>query len=84
MCPALQKKPQQIVTTPEQVDPKDAPASTSDGGVALHASGGKAFDPFAPPYNENLYVGGLKDEGSEEEYVVLVGFNFPFFVFVRI
>lgn len=32
-----------------------------------------SFDPFAPPYNENLYVSELKDEESNENFVILVG-----------
>lgn len=32
----------------------------------------KAFDPFAPPYNQNLFVGELRDEDNAEDYVVLV------------
>ncbi len=56
----------------ERVDPKEAPEAAADTGVALNASGGKAFDPFAPPYNQNLFVGELKDERSGEEYAVLV------------
>jgi len=44
----------------------------ADIGVALGGSGGKVLDPFAPPYNPNLHIGELKDEGSEEEFVVFV------------
>lgn len=29
-------------------------------------------DPFAPPYNENLYIGEVIDEEEDAEYVVLV------------
>jgi len=32
----------------------------------------KTLDPFAPPYIPNLYLGELKDEIDEEEYVLLV------------
>ncbi|KAJ7346927.1 ATP adenylyltransferase-domain-containing protein [Mycena albidolilacea] len=32
----------------------------------------KAFDPFEPPYNQNLYVGELRDEDNAEDYVVLL------------
>lgn len=33
---------------------------------------GKVFDPFTPPYNPNLYVGEIKDEESQEEFIILV------------
>jgi sulfate adenylyltransferase (ADP) / ATP adenylyltransferase len=32
----------------------------------------KRMDVFKPPYNPNLYVGELQDEGEGTEYVVLV------------
>ncbi|KAL9711562.1 bifunctional AP-4-A phosphorylase/ADP sulfurylase [Leucoagaricus gongylophorus] len=32
----------------------------------------KLSDPFDPPYNENLYIGELKDDRYGEEYVVLL------------
>jgi len=35
-------------------------------------NGGKIFDPFAPPYNVNLHVGDLREEESQEEFVVLL------------
>lgn len=60
------------MATPEQVESKEAPTAAADAGVALHASGRKAFDPFAPPYNKNLFIGELKDERFGEDYVVLV------------
>lgn len=61
------------MAAPEQVESKEAPAAAAaDTGVALHASGGKAFDPFEPPYNKNLFVGELKEERFGEDYVVLV------------
>ncbi|KIM45312.1 hypothetical protein M413DRAFT_337714 [Hebeloma cylindrosporum] len=63
LCTALQHKP--ALPTPNF----DAAA---DSGVALGGSGGKVFDPFAPPYNPNLYIGELKDEESEEEFVVVL------------
>ena len=58
LCPALQQKP--TVSTPK------------DAGLAIHGNRGKVLDPFAPPYNTNLYVGEMKDDESEEEFVVLV------------
>jgi hypothetical protein len=36
-------------------------------------SRGKVSDPFAPPYNTNLYVGEMKDDESQDQFVVLVG-----------
>jgi ATP adenylyltransferase len=36
---------------------------------------GQKPDPFAPPYNPNLYVGELRDEDGDE-YVVLVRYFF--------
>lgn len=62
LCPALQKKPAlpaphfEVETTATDV------AQDSD----------KKVDPFAPPYNDQLYVGDLKDEMTEEEFVVLL------------
>jgi len=47
-------------------------AGAADAGVAVHGNRGKVFDPFSPPYNANLFVGELKDNESEEEFVVLV------------
>jgi ATP adenylyltransferase len=44
----------------------------ADAGLAFHENRGKIFDPFAPPYNTNLYVGEVKDDESQEEFVVLV------------
>ncbi|KAF8973074.1 ATP adenylyltransferase-domain-containing protein [Flammula alnicola] len=63
LCPALQRKP----TLP-------APHFDArvDAGIALHGNKGKEFDPFSPPYNANLYVGDLKDEESQEEFVILL------------
>jgi ATP adenylyltransferase len=58
-----------------------------DTGVALSGSGGKVVDPFAPPYNTNLHVGELKDEGSEEEFVVFVrpvtGLSLALFLYIH-
>ncbi|KIP10933.1 hypothetical protein PHLGIDRAFT_28233 [Phlebiopsis gigantea 11061_1 CR5-6] len=62
LCPALQNKP--ALPTPHfdaKVDEKRAAFGTE----------GKAFDPFAPPYVPNLYVGDLKDADEGNEYVVL-------------
>ncbi|KAI0930179.1 hypothetical protein AcW1_008934 [Taiwanofungus camphoratus] len=55
LCPALQKKPQ-------------LPAPRFD--VAEQAKVNKS-DPFAPPYVPNLYLGDLRDEEEEAEYVIL-------------
>lgn len=44
-------------------EPKSQVDATDDAAIA---------DPFAPPYNINLHVGDLKDEESQEEFVVLV------------
>jgi sulfate adenylyltransferase (ADP) / ATP adenylyltransferase len=60
LCPALQKKP----TLPTI----DTPEEHSNQNLA----GDAKPDPFAPPYNPNLFVGELKDEDSEAEYAVLV------------
>ncbi|KAF9452732.1 HIT-like protein [Macrolepiota fuliginosa MF-IS2] len=68
VCPALQKKPQQI-TTPERAEPENNTVSISGAG---QTSGGKASDPFEPPYNGNLYIGELKDENFGDDYVVLL------------
>jgi sulfate adenylyltransferase (ADP) / ATP adenylyltransferase len=45
---------------------------TDNAGIATQGNKGKAFDPFAPPYNINLHVGDLKDDEAQEEFVVLV------------
>ena len=60
MCPALQKKPHLDTV------------SVADDSLAAQGDKDKALDPFIPPYNPNLYVGELRDEGEDEEYVVLV------------
>ena len=39
---------------------------------AKKADKGSKPDPFAPPYNENLYIGEVIDEEEDAEYVVLV------------
>ncbi|KAF9529232.1 ATP adenylyltransferase-domain-containing protein [Crepidotus variabilis] len=62
LCPALLHKP--TLPTPH--------FDAADVGVAAHGSRGKVFDPFAPPYNENLYVGELQDQETQEEFVVLL------------
>lgn len=46
--------------------------ATDDAAIATGGNGSKVYDPFAPPYNINLHVGDLKDEESQEEFVVLV------------
>ncbi|KAF9567972.1 hypothetical protein CPC08DRAFT_757855 [Agrocybe pediades] len=63
VCHSLQHKPP--LPTPHF----DKNADTEQ---ALEGSNGKKFDPFAPPYNKNLYVGELKEEESGEEFVVLL------------
>lgn len=50
---------------------KPAPKFPTDVTGATQGNGGKAFDPFLPPYN-NLHVGDLKDEESQEEFIVLL------------
>ncbi|KAJ8077213.1 bifunctional AP-4-A phosphorylase/ADP sulfurylase [Marasmius tenuissimus] len=62
LCLALQKKP----TLPSpHFDTKEAPVKTDDAS--------KPNDPFAPPYNNGLFVGYLRDARyDEEEYVVLL------------
>jgi len=57
LCPALQHKP--------------AVSSSLNAADAAFDSG-KVSDPFAPPYNPNLYVGEMKDDESQEEFVVLL------------
>jgi len=64
LCPALQHK--LPLPTPNFND------TDADAGLGLSGNGGKVFDPFAPPYNANLYIGELKDQESEEEFVVLL------------
>ncbi|KAF5321575.1 hypothetical protein D9619_001543 [Psilocybe cf. subviscida] len=58
LCPALQHKP--TLPTPH-FEPPASPTKKD-----------KSFDPFAPPYNENLYVAELKDEESNEDFVILL------------
>ncbi|KAJ8514388.1 hypothetical protein ONZ45_g8050 [Pleurotus djamor] len=65
LCPALQKKPSQPPST--GVD-----NAAGDGASATSGNKGTVFDPFAPPYNANLFVGELRDELDGEEYVVLL------------
>ncbi|CAA7261732.1 unnamed protein product [Cyclocybe aegerita] len=66
LCPALQHKP--ALPTPH------FDAGASDTGIAVQGANRKlkTFDPFAPPYNPNLYVADLKDQETEENYVVLL------------
>lgn len=56
LCPALQKKPQ-------------LPAPHFDTAVQLQP---EKPDPFAPPYVPNLYLGELRDELEDAEYVILL------------
>jgi len=65
LCPALQHKPH--LPTPHF----DKVAEGPDSGAPFQGKKGK-FDPFTPPYNENLHIGDLKDEESQEEFVVLL------------
>jgi len=58
LCPALQNKPH--LPTPHFTAQVGTPSEK------------KAFDPFEPPYNANLYVGELRDEDNAEDYVVLL------------
>jgi sulfate adenylyltransferase (ADP) / ATP adenylyltransferase len=49
------------------------PAPQFETGAANHDhERDKRADVFKPPYNPNLYVGELQDEGEGTEYVVLV------------
>ncbi|KAL0956341.1 hypothetical protein HGRIS_002491 [Hohenbuehelia grisea] len=65
LCTALQKKP--ALPTPHfDTAPDPAPVELSAETKT------EKFNPFAPPYNENLYVGELRDEESEQEYVILL------------
>lgn len=57
LCPALQKKP--------QLPSSDFHAADSTPKV-------QRLDPFNPPYNPNLFVGYLRNEEQEEEYVVMM------------
>ncbi|KAI0305733.1 hypothetical protein B0F90DRAFT_1098460 [Multifurca ochricompacta] len=57
LCPALLQKP--ALPTPH-----------FEPDAANHEKE-KHVDPFKPPYNPNLYVGELQDEGEGTEYVVL-------------
>ncbi|PBK58849.1 hypothetical protein ARMSODRAFT_946017 [Armillaria solidipes] len=59
LCPALQKKPQ--LPSPD-FHTADSIPNNSD----------QRPDPFNPPYNPNLFVGYLRNEDQEEEYVVLM------------
>ncbi|KAJ3566520.1 hypothetical protein NP233_g6952 [Leucocoprinus birnbaumii] len=70
LCPALENKPQQNISPPS--GNSEASLVTPDANAQTKATDKKSIDPFAPPYNENLYVGEIKDEESEEEYVVLL------------
>ncbi|KAI0254039.1 ATP adenylyltransferase-domain-containing protein [Lactifluus subvellereus] len=58
LCPALLHKP-------------NLPKPHFEPGAADHEKE-KRTDVFKPPYNPNLYVGELQDEGEGTEYVVLL------------
>ncbi|KAJ2928607.1 hypothetical protein H1R20_g8479, partial [Candolleomyces eurysporus] len=61
LCPALQKKP--TLPSPRfEVETTASEAAADDTKI----------DPFAPPYNPQLHVGDLKDELTEEEFVILL------------
>ena len=60
LCPALQKKP--VLPTPHFEVPPVVESVTTE----------KLLDPFMPPYNKGLYVGELKDELEDKEYIVLL------------
>ncbi|TFL01463.1 HIT-like domain-containing protein [Pterulicium gracile] len=60
LCPALQKKP--VLPTPQFEVPPVVSSTTEE----------KPVDPFMPPYNKGLYIGELKDELEDKEYVVLL------------
>jgi ATP adenylyltransferase len=45
---------------------------TVGSAIPTGGNGSKVYDPFTPPYNVNLHVGDLRDEESQEEFVVLV------------
>ncbi|KAF8904429.1 ATP adenylyltransferase-domain-containing protein [Gymnopilus junonius] len=64
LCPALQHKP--ALPTPHFSD------DLIDSEITDHTPKGKKFDPFLPPYNNNLHVGDLKDEVSQEEFAILL------------
>ena len=64
LCPALQKKP-------NLPSPRFEVETTASEAAADNTK----IDPFAPPYNPQLHVGDLKDELTEEEFVILVSFH---------
>ncbi|KAF8210649.1 HIT-like domain-containing protein [Mycena galopus ATCC 62051] len=57
LCPALQNKPN--LPTPHFTAQDNTPSQ-------------KKADPFEPPYNQNLFIGELRDEDNAEDYVVLL------------
>ncbi|KAK0212889.1 ATP adenylyltransferase-domain-containing protein [Desarmillaria ectypa] len=59
LCPALQKKPQ-------------LPSLDFHTADSIPNDSDQRPDPFNPPYNPNLFVGYLRNEDQEEEYVVLM------------
>ncbi|EFI28156.1 hypothetical protein CC1G_14183 [Coprinopsis cinerea okayama7 len=61
LCPALQHKP--ALPTPHF-------ESVENGDAGTPAN--KKFDPFAPPYNPQLYVGDIVDELTEDRFAILL------------
>ncbi|KAJ2918606.1 hypothetical protein MD484_g1815, partial [Candolleomyces efflorescens] len=61
LCPALQKKPN-----------LPSPRFEVDTTASEAAADSTKIDPFAPPYNPQLHVGDLRDELTEEEFVILL------------
>ncbi|KAF8197845.1 ATP adenylyltransferase-domain-containing protein [Pholiota molesta] len=68
LCPALQRKSTQ---SRSHVDSKTQPTSV-DSQDSAHEDKQKLSDPFSPPYSNNLYIGDLKDEESQEEFTILL------------
>jgi ATP adenylyltransferase len=67
LCPALQRKPQQLPTPGAGI----AEPPAADAGLTVEGDTGKKQDPFMPPYSPNLQVGDLQDADGQE-YAVLV------------
>ncbi|KAK2464214.1 hypothetical protein APHAL10511_003671 [Amanita phalloides] len=57
VCPALQEKPKA-----QNKASINAPGQSDEG---------RTYDPFAPPYNHNLHIGNIRDEETEDDYIVL-------------
>ncbi|KXN91000.1 5',5'''-P-1,P-4-tetraphosphate phosphorylase 2 [Leucoagaricus sp. SymC.cos] len=75
VCPAIAKKPQNTATASGQPEQKDSPSVVTNVGsspAAFEEGEKPKFDPFVPPYNENLYVGELKDERFDGDFVVIL------------